>query len=270
MINSAKELDLTQATKRRQAEEDSVLPNHRNTFMHRLHKNLKRKDSHRAKMTERRVAADTIEDLEAQILQDREAAKALQVNVRDLQSKKKALQQTTGVKRRRNTEKGKAHPESIPDELLSHAPSSSQGGMLNSIENIDAALLPNTSIMPPSSVMEQQTGLLPGGAAMDPYMFTESMLPFAQGASTLHIAGSSLDIPSYPASFTNWIEEPFSYGDNSQYDWNRHYRAMNNPLIQAAEQSQASSDSELRELGGPSGQYWTGPTSQSFDFSQWQ
>jgi hypothetical protein len=147
-ITRAYEYDRHQEDKILQVEKSCILSNKRNTIAHRDHSNQLRRDGRIRKAQEHRTNLITFEEIEDELAAELEARKASQVYTKELREKKKLLQTSTGIKKRRNpmkAAKGKGAMPLEPVETDQPDPEDdameTAGVSPNESEEVDAGLM---------------------------------------------------------------------------------------------------------------------------------
>jgi hypothetical protein len=141
MITRAYEYDRLQEDKILQTQKSCILSNKRNIVAHRDHSNQLRRDGRIRKAQEHQTNLHTFEEIEDEIAAELEARKASQAYTKELHEKKKVLQASTGIKRRRNptkATKGKVVMLLEPVTSLETEKQELQG--LNEVSDLDTGL----------------------------------------------------------------------------------------------------------------------------------
>ncbi|KAF7800308.1 hypothetical protein EIP86_011557 [Pleurotus ostreatoroseus] len=156
-IQAAYELDRKQLSKIQETDRTFILPNHRNTMSQRMHANTKRKDARREKAAARHEASETLENLERQIAEQDAARKAAMTAAKELRAQRKILQETSGVKRKRNLGKGKAPylPTVVAEEdARTHAEEC--GSAEDNVEGSGAGVVSDVSLVSTSANVAEE------------------------------------------------------------------------------------------------------------------
>ncbi|KAF4566597.1 hypothetical protein EYR36_012028 [Pleurotus pulmonarius] len=110
-IVSARDYDKAVASKIQDAEDNHVLPNHRNTVSHRLHINVKRAVAKQAKSNQYYDTLSEVTEVEARI-------KSTAQELKDLQARKKTLKVPRGTKARKDQGKAVKGKSVLADSAL--------------------------------------------------------------------------------------------------------------------------------------------------------
>ncbi|KAH9928873.1 uncharacterized protein B0H18DRAFT_1117695 [Fomitopsis serialis] len=102
-IQLARELDATILTKIRKAEEDCILPNHRNEFSQRLRENMRRATSRHKQASARTAASEQLTELEVELAEAQAQQREAQAKIKTLKDQTKSLRATGARKKTRPT-----------------------------------------------------------------------------------------------------------------------------------------------------------------------